>query len=225
MEEPQTPASGPLDIRKLLVPQELFSDPAVWSLIGSNLLTIVLAIVQRWDARTVLWLYWWQSVIIGFFNVVKILSLRDFSTEGFKLSNTPARPTVSTKVFTAFFFLFHYGFFHLIYAIFLSSRIFGPSAPTRAAPFYFDINLAVFFANGLFTFFVRKEWRRKNENIGTVMFAPYYRIVPMHLTIILGGFFGHGTVLYFFLLLKTVNDVISYAVSHKINFLLPGGQS
>jgi len=224
MTERQGRSDGPLDLKKIFVPQELFSDPAVWSLIGSNLLTIVFAVMERWDARTVLWLYWWQSVIIGFFNAVKILSLRDFSTEGFKLGNTPARPTTFTKIFTAFFFLFHFGFFHLVYAIFLSSRIFGPAAPTRAAPFYFDVNLAVFFANGLFTFIVRKEWSRKNENIGTVMFSPYYRIIPMHLTIILGGFFGHGAVLYFFLFLKTANDVISYVVSHSVKMLLPGNE-
>lgn len=223
MEDLQNSEPGPLDISKLFDPKDVFSDLTTWSLIGSNLLTIAFAILEKWDARTVLWLYWWQSVVIGFFNVAKILSLREFSTAGFKLGNTPARPTTSTKVFTAFFFLFHFGFFHFIYAIFLSSRIFGPAAPTHAGPFYFDINLAVFFANALFTFIVRKEWSRKNENIGTVMFAPYFRIIPMHLTIILGGFFGHGAVLYFFLFLKTVSDVISHAVSHKMNIPLPDG--
>ena len=216
MEDRQNPAAGPWDLKQLFNPREMLADPTTWSLILSNLLTIVFAVLEKWDARTVLWLYWWQSVVIGFFNVVKILSLRDFSTAGFKLGNEPAQPTTFTKVFTAFFFLFHFGFFHFIYAIFLSSRIFGPAAPTHAVPFYFDINLAVFFANSLYTFIARKEWSRKNENIGTVMFAPYFRIIPMHLTIILGGFFGHGCVLYFFLFLKTASDVISHAVSHKL---------
>lgn len=224
MEERPVQPDGPLDLKKIFVPQELFSDPAVWSLVGSNLLTIVFAVLEKWDARTVLWLYWWQSVIIGLFNVAKIISLKDFSTEGFKIGETPARPTVSTKVFTAFFFFLHFGFFHAVYAIFLSSRIFGLASATPAAPFYFDLNLAVFFANGLFTFIVRKEWRRKHENIGSVMFSPYYRIVPMHLTIILGGLFGHGVVLYLFLFLKTANDVISYVVSQKIKMLLPGNE-
>lgn len=201
----------------------MFSDLTTWSLIGSNLITITFAILEKWDVRTVLWLYWWQSVVIGFFNVMKIISLREFSTAGFKLGNTPARPTTSTKVFTAFFFLFHFGFFHVIYAIFLSSSIFGRTPSSASPPAFFDANLAVFFANGLFTFIQRKEWSRKNENIGTVMFAPYYRIIPMHLTIIFGGFFGHGAVLYFFLFLKTANDVISHAVSHKLNIPLPDG--
>jgi len=121
MEDRQNPAAGPRDLRELLDLREIFSDPTTWSLIGANLLTIVFAILEKWDARTVLWLYWWQSVVIGFFNVVKILSLREFSTAGFKLGNTPAQPTTFTKVFTAFFFLFHFGFFHVVYAIFLSS--------------------------------------------------------------------------------------------------------
>jgi hypothetical protein len=216
MEEREFRPAGPMDFRDLFNPRDLVSDPTAWSLIFSNLLTIAFAVLEKWNAVTVLWLYWWQSVVIGFFNVVKILSLQEFSTEGFKLSNTPARPTTSTKVFTAFFFLFHYGFFHLVYAIFLSSSIFGRHRSSVSMPGFFDANLAVFFANGLFTFIQRKEWSRKNENIGTVMFAPYYRIIPMHFTIIFGGFFGPGAVLYLFLFLKTASDLISHAISHKL---------
>ena len=215
--EAPAPVRGPFDLKELLDPARLTADPTVWSLVGANLATIAFAILEHWNIRTVLWLYWWQSVVIGFFNVVKILLLREFTTENFKLGNTPARPTTGTKVFTAFFFLFHFGFFHLIYAIFLSSGLFGRSAPATHAPAFFDLNLAIFFANGLFTFLVSKEWAAPHQNIGTVMFAPYYRIVPMHLTIIFAGFFGPGAILYFFLLLKTGSDLISHVLSRRIN--------
>jgi len=218
MENSGTDASGrgPFDLRDLLDPRTLTADPTVWSLVGANLATIAFAFLEHWNIRTVLWLYWWQSIVIGFFNVVKILLLREFSTENFKLGNTPAQPTVGTKVFTAFFFLFHFGFFHLIYAIFLSSRLFGSAAPAAHAPAFFDLNLALFFANGLFTFLINKDWAAPRQSIGTVMFAPYYRIVPMHLTIILGGFFGAGALLYVFLLLKTGSDVISHVINRQI---------
>ncbi len=210
------PDRDPLDLRVLFDPGRLTADPTVWSLVGANLVTIAFAFLERWNVRTVLWLYWWQSVVIGFFNVVKILMLREFSTENFKLGNTPAQPTVGTKVFTAFFFFFHFGFFHMIYAIFLSSGLFGRFIPATHAPAFFDLNLAIFFANGLFTFLVSKEWAAPRQNIGTVMFAPYYRIVPMHLTIIFAGFFGPGAILYFFLLLKTGSDLISHVINRRI---------
>src|SRR3989344_7224626 len=89
------------------------------SLLLSNFLVIILAIVQKWDTSTVLLVYWIQSIIIGFFQFLRILSLKKFSTENFKINNQPASPTTQTKIFTAFFFAFHYGFFHFIYAIFL----------------------------------------------------------------------------------------------------------
>jgi hypothetical protein len=149
--------------------------------------------------------------------------LRDFTTENFKLGDQPAQPTAGTRVFTALFFAFHYGFFHLVYAIFLACNIFDRIAPRAvAAPAVrtaavFDLNLALFLAHGLYAFLSRRDWAVPRQNIGTVMFAPYYRIVPMHLTIIFGGFlcgfFGTGAVLYLFLLLKTASDVVSHLVS------------
>src|SRR3989344_9635074 len=99
--------------------KNLLADSSVLSLLFSNLLVIILAIVQKWEVSTVLWVYWMQSIIIGFFQFLKILSLKKFSTENFTVNNQPALPTTKTKLFTAFFFMFHYGFFHFIYAIFL----------------------------------------------------------------------------------------------------------
>ncbi len=212
-----TPDRGPFDLRQLLDPARLAGDPTVWSLLTANLTTIALAILERWDLHTMLWLYWWQSVVIGFFNMVKILLLREFSTENFRLGNTPAPPTTDTKIFTAFFFLFHFGLFHLVYAIFLSRGSMARSAATVSPAWHaaaaFDFNLILFFANGLFTFLFNRDWARSGQNLGTVMFAPYYRIIPMHMTIILAGFFSPGALLYVFLLFKTASDVISHVVS------------
>ena len=49
------------------------------------------------------------------------------------------------------------------------------------------------------------------------MFFPYLRILPMHLTIIVGGAIGSaGTgALLFFLVLKTIADVIMHRIEHS----------
>jgi hypothetical protein len=49
------------------------------------------------------------------------------------------------------------------------------------------------------------------------MFAPYSRIVPMHLAIIFGGFvsFHPGLTLGLFQGLKTVADVFTHLVKHR----------
>lgn len=108
--------------------KKYLADSSLLSLFFSNILVIILAIVQKWDISTVLWVYWMQSVVIGFFQFLRILSLKKFSTENFSINNQPASPTTQTKTFTAFFFTFHYGFFHFIYAIFLFN-LFKPDHP------------------------------------------------------------------------------------------------
>jgi hypothetical protein len=194
------------------------------SLIFSNVLVIVFAIVDRLSALDLLWIYWSQSVIIGFFNVVKILSLKEFSTEGFKQGNKQVLPTKNAKISTAVFFLFHYGFFHFVYAIFLGGfSLFAGTASRGPGKAYLFYSAATFFASYLIEFVrSRNEETQELPNLGRLMFAPYVRIVPMHLTIILGGLIGAvgsafsaNTDLFIIVLfagIKTVVDLITHSV-------------
>lgn len=165
-------------------------DPSTQSLIFSNLLTIFFAVKENWDLPTVMWIYWFQSLTIGLFNFIKILTLKNFSTEGFYIGKKPVPATESTKISTAFFFLIHYNIFHLVYFIF----IFGMSGLSAAAdkPIqlkYIIVSSAVFFFNHFFSFlYNRYRDGERKRNISDVMFSPYARIFPMHLTIFAGHF-------------------------------------
>jgi hypothetical protein len=57
---------------------------------------------------------------------------------------------------------------------------------------------------------------RGTPNIGTLMFVPYIRIIPMHLTIILGVMLEDGLGLLLFGSLKTVADVAMHKVEHRM---------
>lgn len=167
-------------------------DLSAITLILSNLLVISLALIQNWDISTLLWVYWIQSIIIGFFQFFRILSL---------------------KTFTAFFFVFHYGFFHFIYAIFLSN--FFQNSPGLNLQ---DLLLgsAIFFANHLSSFIQNRVQDEKlKPNIGTLLFQPYIRIIPMHLVLILGIILENQGKLIFFLILKTLADLITHTIKHK----------
>lgn len=181
------------------------------SLLLSNIMVIILAIFQKWEISTVLWIYWIQSVIIGFFQFLRILSLKKFSTENFKINNQPVSPTIQTKTFTALFFIFHYGFFHFIYAIFLFN--FFTNQPLNFT--YLFLGGLIFFLNHFFSYRQNKIIdEQKLQNIGQLMFSPYVRIIPMHLIIILGALLGQST-LIIFLLLKTLTDAIMHTFKHK----------
>jgi hypothetical protein len=193
------------------------------SLLFSNLLVILIAVIDKLSAADVLWIYWSQSVIIGIFNTVEILTLKEFSTAGFRQGNRPVLPTKAAKYSTAVFFLFHYGFFHFVYAVFLGvfSHFAGPGPSGRGRGFIF-YSAAIFLARYLIDFVTsRNIERREIPNLGRMMFAPYVRIIPMHLTIILGaligvaGSFSAGAdlaILVLFTGIKTVVDLITDSV-------------
>lgn len=201
-------------------------NPTVWSLAASNLLTIVLALVQKWPLLELMWIYWAQSATIGIFNFIRILRLKEFSTSGVTMNDKPVLPTAETKRSIAFFFLVHYGFFHLAYIIFLLTGGAGVKSAkgadfiplTAGAPVSVPTILimsAIFFANHLYSTLYNKDNYRGKPNIGTLMFFPYARVIPMHITIIIGSVVGQGAIVLF-LLLKSLADVIMHAVEHTL---------
>ena len=204
-----------------------FSKPSTLSLIFSNLLVIFFAIVDGISANEVLWIYWFQSVIIGIFNFIKMITLKDYSTEGFRQGNKQVLPTRATAISSAIFFLFHYGFFHLIYAVFLGAfSEFSNASGTSSGNKYLLLSAGVFFISYLIEFInSRKEQPDELPNLGAIMFAPYARIIPMHLTIILGGFIGAAgsffstntnlSIIVLFIGIKTVVDLITHSIDFK----------
>jgi len=197
------------------------------SLIFSNLLVIFFAIVDGISANEVLWIYWSQSVIIGIFNFINMITLKEFSTEGFKQGNKQPLPTRAVAISSAVFFLFHYGFFHLVYAVFLGVfSEFSNASGTGSGNKYLLLSAGVFFISYLIEFInSRKEQTDELPNLGAIMFAPYARIIPMHLTIILGGFIGAAgsffstntnlSIIILFIGIKTVVDLITHSIDFK----------
>lgn len=197
----------------------LYADLSLRMLILANLLTIIWAVIEGWSVGLVMWSYWSHSVSIGILWFFKILCLKDFSTKDVEMPiGRAVAPTTSTKIQVAVFFAVHYGIFHWAYLNGL--RTFFPSI-TR------DIILpiaAVFFVCQCFSFFYNKKWEEApKSNIGTVMLFPYLRIIPMHLSFIIGGFvvseiggrFSSRIILVIFMLLKTFADVFTHAVERR----------
>jgi len=198
------------------------NDPAgLLGIIATNVLAIAMALWQQWPLVTLLWPYWLQSVIIGWYSRKRILALRDFSlanTSGFDRGSPQL-----TKRSTASFFVMHYGVFHLVYALFLWSATRGKVH--GITPYHVDaldlICMAVLAVSFVITH--RAAYRRImaadercKPNIGGVMFLPYLRIVPMHLTIILGIAAGHGGGVLLFGALKTAADALMQWIEHRI---------
>ncbi|MEK6794577.1 MAG: DUF6498-containing protein [Spirochaetota bacterium] len=177
-----------IDIRSLL------RQRSVWMTILANVAVAAGALVLRMDTLSVIWAFWAESVAIGLLNVIRMLSLKEYDTSG--VGGTGMKPPASDglKIFMAIFFLFHYGFFHVVYAVFLSQalpEIFGGGTVNV---YFIAAGALVLFISNLITF-AGDSVRRKRENapppnIAGMMMTPYARIIPVHLTIILGAFIG-----------------------------------
>ncbi len=191
-------------------------DAALYGILVGNAVTLAGALFEHWPALPVLWVYWGQSVMIGVVNVIRIMCLEEFSTEGFTSGGKPVPETSRGKANTAGFFAVHYGFFHLIYALFLTRGMLG-GRMSGWMPATVLLNVAIFGAVHGFPLWRTHghDLRSKRPNLGALMFYPYIRILPMHLTIILGSAFPQGA-LPLFILLKTGSDVALHLVEQKM---------
>lgn len=187
------------------------ADSSVWTLLGANLLALLIAYVQGWSLAELMLIYWAQSIIIGASYVARIRSLDRFSTENFQMNGRSVEPTESTKRQTAAFFVVHFGFFHVGYLVYILS-----AAPGSLFDIGFLLCTGAFAFNHLFSYRYHRALDQAGKpNIGTLMFTPYIRIVPMHLTIVLGESLAGSEHILMFGVLKTIADTLMHVVEHK----------
>jgi len=193
----------------------ILGDLSLWGLILSNLIAVVWAVIKGWSLGIIMWVYWCQSVIIGIWWFFKLLTLKEFSTKDFKIKDMSVPPTQETKIKTSFFFLVHYGIFHTVYAAFLCNML----KKGHIKPIF--LVAGVFFIYQAFSFFYNRKWdTAKKPNIGKLLFFPYARIVPMHLTLIFGGILSGGVfesklTLAIFMTLKAIADIVMHIFERK----------
>lgn len=210
--------------RQLVVPPKageaapaLHFDGSIWLLVAVNVAALGIAQWRHWPLAQLMLLYWAQSIAIGISYLLRILSLEQFSTEGFTINDQAVDPTPQTKRKVAAFFAFHFGFFHFIYFVFLLA---APKTPARLDA-WFWLCILGFALNHFWSYrYNRDVDRQGTPNIGTLMFTPYARIVPMHLTIVTGAFLGKSLLL--FGLLKIGADVVMHLVEHRQLRKAPG---
>ncbi len=150
-----------------------------------------------WNAVPLVMLYWMENIIAGVLTVPRIfISGATFGTAGVLLG-----------AFMSVFFVFHYGLFCAVHGTFLMVFIsFGNGTMTEQPPIMMDV--FAMFQYGLtsaphmdlfiyaiiafqlivmiWEFGIKGEWKETNPM--AEMFAPYGRIIVLHLAIFGGAF-------------------------------------
>lgn len=214
------------------------NDRALVGILAGNALTLLAALVFGWGLVQLLWPFWIQSVVIGWYARQRILKLDRYCVEGVKFNDRPVEATADTRRRIANFFALHYGGFHFVYLMFLFAF-----TVTASPAGYIDVRnedtgelMAVHVGNvtpidwlvfaGLGWTFWRAHRASHEEhvaadlagkpNVGTLMMLPYARVIPMHLTILLGIWLGGGgAAIVLFALLKAVADVAMHRFEHR----------
>ncbi len=185
--------------------KKLLSNPSVLFLIVGNLYCIWYYQKYPGDFATIVWIYWFQSIIIGFFNFLELLTAKKTSGEITATNNSSVK---FTKGCAAWFFLFHYGTFHLVYFVFLLVDF----DSTSVKKLVLLLGIATFFLESMIGFIRHKAIEKTEKvNIGLLFFLPYLRIIPMHLMILLPKFFGMEPSLLF-LVLKMGADLLAFRI-------------
>jgi hypothetical protein len=184
--------------------KKYFANPSFFFLLAGNLYCIWYYQNHTNGFITVVWIYWLQSVIIGLFNFIDLLTIKNYDAGNFKLNDAPV--TEKNKGCMAWFFLLHYGGFHLGYALFLLVD-FGVRDVDKI---FLLIGVAAFLMETISGFIKNKQFEQQVKlSIGTMFFLPYLRILPMHLMILIPAFTGIKASLIF-LVLKMAADILSY---------------
>ncbi len=181
---------------------------SVLALIAVNLLPIGGVLFFDWSVFDVLLLFWAENLIIGAFNVARMVTLLK-------------REKRRNMFFLIPFFCFHYGMFTLVHLIFLLA-MFAPDngESSRSGTLLWPL-LGLVVSHGLSffqNFIGQQEYKHISEQ--QLMSDPYGRIVIMHITILAGGFviMQLGEPVYALVLLvalKIVIDVAMHLRSHR----------
>ena len=185
--------------------------PSFWIIVSVNIFCIYYYQNHPEGFRSIVWIYWIQSVLIGLFNFFDLLTVKNPGPSDMTINDKPVNSSGRGKGCTALFFLFHYQFFHFVYAIFIAIQVNG----------MLDINFILLSVGAILLeltiSFIRNKQLQKNLqiNYGRLFMMPYLRIIPMHLMILLPAFFGIKTSIVF-LVLKLLADAGMYLVAQRL---------
>lgn len=189
---------------------KLLKDPGFVFLLIMNGFLIYYYLQHPGEFNTIVWIYWLQSVLIGLFTSIELGLIKNPDTTSLKLNNEPI--SKNNMGCAALFFLFHYGFFHFVYAIFLFAGYSGnvnKKAVLLSGGMFFMESTVRFFRNRIII-------SEQKINVGRMFATPYARIIPMHLMILLPAFLGLTSSVVF-LVLKTIADAGMYLLTANTN--------
>lgn len=202
-----------------------------WSLIIANLIPVIGVWLLNWSAKEVFLVYCFETIIIGFFTLLKML-ITGLIIKKDAWETTGGSSTKQPFWFFMLFFLLHYGLFVSVQmGIFFAVSGIGDEAGITFFNFFSKwpslltndayIMLGVFIVSYGFRlttdFILTGDY--KISSLGYLMFQPYGRIFIQQVTVIIGSMFlSFGAAKIFILVFALIK--IFFEVFIDFDFLL-----
>jgi len=188
-------------------------------LVAANLVPVAGVLFLGWSVFATLLLFWTENVIVGAFNVLRMLTA------------TPRLVAMwAVKLFMIPFFVVHYGLFVTVHGVFVLALFGGVQVrgfPTPAT-FYAAVQAAgiapaawaLALSHGVsFAFNYIGAGQYRTALVPQLMFRPYGRVMVMHIVTLVGGFLvqrlGSPVIaLVLLVVLKTGLDLIAHLREH-----------
>ncbi len=223
--------------------KELVRDSvSVAFLIVSNFLPLLGVFAFGWRVFDIVLLYWLENVIIGVFNVIKIVTCMPQQEQASAGTTDKQRASANAvtmqggvhaiKLFLVPFFTFHYGLFCTVHGVFIIALLgddqLGQEFPLWVAldmlkhPGFAIAAIGLIASHGVSlikNYYMRGEYKKTHPII--LLFSPYARIVILHIAILLSAFLtlAIGSPIWMLLLLvigKTAVDLFIHLAAHSV---------
>jgi hypothetical protein len=190
-------------------------------LIAVNTIPLFGVLFFGWSLFSIMFLYWLENGIIGFFNVFKIALARASGPSRFTVGGRPVNPP--NREVRVIFFILHYGLFWTVHGVFVFV-FFGMSAEPFGSIGLRGVAIAaaaLFLSHGV-SFFVNFLGKEEYLTVSPdqQMIEPYSRVVVLHVTILAGGALigslgAPVAALVLLVLLKTAIDLLAHLREHR----------
>jgi hypothetical protein len=192
---------------------------SIISLLIVNIFPIIGVTFFNWDLSSIIFLYWLENIVIGFYTVLKMIRIENKNYIGKSLQKDGQTKEYMLKIPLILFFIVHYGMFTLGHGIFL---IFLLTPNLKMSGTILVGLVSLFISHGISyqrNFINKSEFKKKSSILQ--MFAPYPRVIIMHLTVLFGSYlmislnlktFGALLIL---ITSKTAVDLITHIIVHN----------
>jgi hypothetical protein len=205
-------------------------------LIASNLIPVIGVIYAGWSAASIVLVYWAENLVIGFYNILKMLTVASSKDD-----------RLLPRLFAVGFFVIHFGGFAAGHGSFLLDifDINTVPAPTEEQEWPGPLMLLQLLFTVMHTLFSEMPkgfmWaiaallishgasfllhflmggERHRTTVNKLMMQPYSRVLIMHVAIIICGFFviklgSPLSMLVALVLVKTAMDIVLHRREHR----------